>query len=81
VATDDGCAIAGPIKRVDNRVRMEQVFRAPTVKEANRKADQWLAQQKDIYLIGRSQTSARWGSIPSVEGAEWTVRIRYELLH
>jgi hypothetical protein len=60
---------------------MEQVFRAPTVKEANRKADQWLAQQKDIHLIGRSQTSARWGSTPSVEGAEWTVTIRYERLH
>jgi hypothetical protein len=30
---------------------MEQVFTAPTVEEANRKADQWLAQQKDIHLL------------------------------
>jgi hypothetical protein len=51
VATDDGCAIAGPIERVDHGVRMEQVFTAPTVEEANRKADQWLAQQKDIHLL------------------------------
>jgi hypothetical protein len=60
---------------------MEQVFTAPTLEGANHKADQWLAQQKDIRVIGRSQTSARWGSKPSVEGAEWTVTIRYERLH
>ena len=60
---------------------MEQVFTAPTVEEANRRADQWLAQQKDICLIGRSQTSARWGSTASVKGGDWTVTIRYERLH
>ena len=54
---------------------MEQVFTAPTVEEANRKADQWLAQRKDVRVVGRAQTSARWGSSALVEGAEWTVRI------
>jgi hypothetical protein len=60
---------------------MEQVFIAPTLEQANRKADEWWSQQKDVRLISRSQTSARWGSSASVEGAEWTVRIRYERLH
>jgi hypothetical protein len=72
---------AGAIERVEHGGRMEQVFTAPTVEGANHKADQWLAQQKGIWLLSRSQTSARLSSTTSVQGAEWTVTIRYERLH
>jgi hypothetical protein len=59
---------------------MEQVFTAPTLEQANRKANEWWAQQKDVRLVSRSQTS-KWASSASAEGAEWTVTIRYERLH
>jgi hypothetical protein len=61
---------------------MEQLFTAETVEQANRKADEWLSQQKnDVRLLSRSQTSSRLGSSPSLQGAGWTVTIRYERLH
>jgi hypothetical protein len=60
---------------------MEQVFTAPTLEEANHKADEWWAQQKCVRLSGRSQMSAKWASQPSVQGAAWTVVIAYEPLH
>jgi hypothetical protein len=61
---------------------MEQLFAGDTVEQANRKADEWLSQQRDgIRLLSRSQTSARLGSSSAVHGAAWTVTLRYERLH
>jgi hypothetical protein len=57
---------------------MEQVFTAPTLEEASRKADQWWAQQKGY----RSQMSAKLSAQSSGQGAfVWTVVIAYEVLH
>jgi hypothetical protein len=61
---------------------MEQVFTAPTLEEANRKANQWWAQQKGCRLMGRSQMSAKLSAQSSGQGASvWTVVIVYEALH
>jgi hypothetical protein len=61
---------------------MQQVFTAPTLNEASRKADQWWAQQKGYRLIARSQMSAKLSAQSSGQGAfVWTVIIAYETLH
>jgi hypothetical protein len=60
---------------------MEQAFTAPTLREAIRKADEWLAQQKGVRQIGRSQMSAKWSEQVSGQEAIWTVIIAYEALH
>jgi hypothetical protein len=53
---------------------MEQVFTAPTLEEANRKADDWWMKQKDVRQIRRAQTSGGWGAPPAVRVTEWTVK-------
>jgi hypothetical protein len=57
---------------------MEQVFTAPTLEEANRKADDWWMKQKGVRQIRRAQISGGWGAPPAVQVTEWTVTIEYE---
>jgi len=58
----------------------EQRFTAPTLEEANRKAENWLKQnQNKVRLIGKSErTGAAWGSPPDVK--EYAVIVYYEQL-
>jgi hypothetical protein len=48
-------------RRAIREVRMEQLFTAETVEQANRKADEWLSQQKsDVRILSRSQRHPGW---------------------
>jgi hypothetical protein len=59
---------------------MEQVFEGSTPEEANRKADDFIANAKGIRIIRRGRSlKAGWGSPPqSLEYETYSVTVEYE---
>ena len=58
---------------------MEQVFTAAARWKASQEADKWLAQQRGLRIVGRTEMTVGSGGLSLAGADKWIVTIHYEL--